>query len=155
MFKQRLLQQHELRLHFHVEFARGLKQRDEEVPERDLFQWLLENRFADAADHVLELGDLRFFRNPAAFEVQPRDFAIVLIEEREQIARQVVLVLVGQRADDRAVDRDVARALRIGDVDEDVPRVHVGVEEVVDEYLREERLHSALREQLHVGAACA
>ncbi len=36
--------------------------------------------------------------------------------------------------------------------DEDVARVHVGVEEAVAEYLGEEHLHPALGQQLHVGA---
>ena len=92
--QQRLLQQHELRLHFHVELARRLKQRDEKVTERNFLERLFEDRFADATNHVLEFGDLRFFRYPAALEVQPRDFAVILIEEREQIASEIILVLV-------------------------------------------------------------
>ena len=41
---------------------------------------------------------------------------------------------------------------RVGDVDEDVAGVHVGVKEVVAEHLREEDLDAVLREPLDVGA---
>ena len=54
--------------------------------------------------------------------------------------------------DDPEVDRRVARVLRILEADEDVPGVHVGVEEVVAEHLREEDLHAVLGQPLDVRA---
>ena len=91
-------------------------------------------------------------RHPAALDVQLGDLAVAALEDREQVAREVVLVEIAEAAHDRAVDADVARARRIGDLHEDVPGVHVGVEEAVAEHLREEDLHAALGELLEVDA---
>ena len=83
--------------------------------------------------------------------MQLRHLAVVALEEGHQVACQVVLVLGGQAADDAAVDGDVLRIARLPGADEDVARVHVGVEEAVAEHLGEENLHAAFGQQLHVG----
>ncbi len=64
------------------------------------------------------------------------DALVVAAEEGEEVLRQVILVGVGQRADDAEIERDVAAESPGGD--EDVARVHVGVEEAVAEHLGEE-----------------
>lgn len=84
--------------------------------------------------------------------MQLGDAAVVTLEESDQVARQVVLVLGGQAADDAAVDGDVLRAPWFDSADEDVARVHVGMEEAVAEHLGEEYLHASFGQQLHVGA---
>src|SRR5258705_1460901 len=124
--EQRLLQQDELWLHFHVELARRLKQRYQEMAEGNFLERFFENRFAYLPYDVFELRDLGFFRNPSGLDMQPRDLAVVLVEEREQVAREIVLIVARQAADDRAIDCDVAWILRVGSIDEDVSRVHVG-----------------------------
>ena len=78
--------------------------------------------------------------------------AVVAVEEGEEVLRQVALVFPVEGADDAAVDADPERILGVFERDEDVARVHVGVEEAVAEHLGEEHLHSALGQQLHVGA---
>src|SRR5476649_1157503 len=110
------------------------------------------DRLAHGADGCFEFVELGFCRHPARIDVQLRHAAVVTLEEGEQVARQVVLVFRGQAADDAAVDRNVLRAPRVDGADEDVARVHVGVEETVAEYLGEEDLHAALGEHFHVGA---
>ncbi|SAJ33735.1 Uncharacterised protein [Enterobacter cloacae] len=87
--------------------------------------------------------------------MQLGDLAVVALEEGDQVARQVVLVLVGQAADDAAVHRDVLRAPGRAGADEDVAGVHVGMEEAVAEHLGEEDLHAALGQCLEVGALVA
>jgi hypothetical protein len=83
--------------------------------------------------------------------VQLRHTAVVALEEGKQVARQIVLVLGREAADDAAVDRDVLRAPRVHGADENIAGVHVGVEEAVAEHLGEENLHATLGQHLHVG----
>ena len=77
-----------------------------------------------------------------------RDAAVVAAEEGEEVLREVVLVDLGERAHDAEVERDVASVVG----DEDVARVHVGVEEAVAEHLREEDLDAGARERRDVDA---
>ena len=71
---------------------------------------------------------------------------VVLLENGQQVARKVIQILLVDLADDGTVDRHVARVFRLGAVDKDVARVHVGVKETVAEHLRKENLHTALGE---------
>src|SRR3569623_206331 len=48
--EQRLLQQHQLRLHFHVEAARGLEQPQQQLTEGDVLERPLEDGLAHGAD---------------------------------------------------------------------------------------------------------
>ena len=87
--------------------------------------------------------------------MQPGDPVVVAVEEGEEILGQVVLVALVERAHDAEVDRAVLRVFRVLELHEDVARVHVGVEEVVPQHLREEDRHAVFREALDVGAAPA
>ncbi len=69
--------------------------------------------------------------------------------------RQVVLVDLGERAHDAEVERDVAAKTVTVGRDEDVARVHVGVEDAVAEDLREEDLDAGTRELLQVDTGFA
>ena len=142
-----------MRLHLHVETPGGPEQGDEEVPEGNLLQGAFEDGFAQLANYGLELAHIGAGRNPTRLDVQFGDPQVVLVEEGEKVFCQVGLVFVRQASDHCAVDRDVARVLRVGDVDEYVPGMHVRMEEVVFEDLREERLDPARRKFLHVGPA--
>ena len=90
-------------------------------------------------------------RHPARVEVRLRDAPVVAVEEGEEVLRQVVLVDLGERAHDAEVERDVAAVVG----DQDVARVHVGVEEAVAEHLGEEDLHAGARERRNVDALLA
>ena len=107
------------------------------------------------ADRALELVDAGVRRHPAAFDVQLGHALVVAPEEGEEVLRQVVLVELGQRADDAEVERDVAAEGCRLDADLDVARVHVGVEEAVAEHLREEDRHAVARQLLDVDAGLA
>ena len=87
--------------------------------------------------------------------MQPCDAVVIAIEEGEEVLGEVVLVARVERADDAEIDGRVARMLRIVEQHEDVAGVHVGMEEVVPEHLREEDLDAVLGEPLDVGAAAA
>ena len=83
--------------------------------------------------------------------MQLRHTAVVALEKGKQVARQIVLVLGSQAADDAAVDGDVLRGPRVHGADKNIAGVHVGVEEAVAEHLGEENLHATFGQHLHVG----
>ena len=87
--------------------------------------------------------------------MQLRHAAIVAVEERQEVRGQVVLVARVQRAHDAEVDGGIARVRRVRHVHEDIARMHVGVEKVVLEHLREENLHAVFAQLLEVGAEFA
>ena len=74
--------------------------------------------------------------------------AVVAVEEGEQVLRQITLVDGAERAHNAEVDRAVLAAWR----DEDVARMHVGVEEAVAKRLSEKYLDSVVREFFAVDA---
>ena len=150
--EQRLLQQHELRLDLHVEAPRDLEQAQQDAPEGDVLERAVEDRFAHGAHRGLHLIDARVRRHPAGLQVQLRDAPVVAIEHRQEVLREVLLIGRIERADDAEIHGRVARPLRVIDQHEDVAGVHVGVEEVVAEHLREEDAHAVLGELRNVGA---
>ncbi len=146
--KQGLLQQDELGLDLHVEAAGGLEEVEQKIAEGDLRQGLAKNGLANRSDGRLEFVDPGAGGDPAGGDVEFGDPPVVVMEESEQVLRQVALVLGGQGADDAKVNGDVAT---IG-LDEDVARVHVGMEKVVLEDLGEKYLHPAFAQQFHAHA---
>src|SRR5438552_5899664 len=81
-----------------------------------------------------------------------RDPVIVTAKEREKVLREIALVRVRQRSHDAEVERDVFALVRRVGRDEDVSRMHVGVEEAVAKNLGEENLDTGARELLNVDA---
>ena len=137
-----------MRLDFHVETPRGLKQVQQKAAEGDVLDGAREHRLAHGADRRLELLDARARRNPAGAQVGIGHGMIVAIEKREEIFREIALVLLAQRAHDPEIHRAVLALGR----DEDITRMHVGVEKPVAERLREENLHTVVRQPPHVDA---
>ena len=82
--------------------------------------------------------------------MQLGDAPVIAIEKREEVFGQVALVVGRQRADDAEIHRQITRLLRVFSIDEDVPGMHVGVKEIVAEYLLEEDLDTAFGEDLEV-----
>ena len=82
--------------------------------------------------------------------MQLGDTMVITIEKRQEVMRDVLLVARVQCTDDAEVDRCVFGMLRIVYLYENVAGVHVGMEEVVFEHLREENLHAILRKPLDV-----
>ena len=138
-----------------MEAARGLEQAQQHPAEGNVLQRPVEHRLAHGADGVLELVHARVGRHPARFQVRLRHALVIALEEGEKILRQVVLVDVGERAHDAEIDGDVLAA-RVGvGGDEDIARMHVGVEKAVAEHLGEEDLHPGAGEarDVHAGRA--
>ncbi len=145
------MQQNQLRLDFHIEAARGLKQAHQHLTKGNILERLLENRLADRADCSFEFIELGFCRHPARINVQLSNPTIITLEEGKQVTGQIILIFRRQAADDAAVDGNVFRAPRVDRADENIAGVHVGVEETVAKYLGEEDFHTALGQQFHVG----
>ena len=140
--EQGLLQQNQLRLDFDVEAARGLEQLQQHAAEGNVLQRAVEHRFAHRAHRRFEFVDAGVGRHPAGFQVRQRHALVVAAEEGEEVARQVLLVDLGQRAHDAEVERDV---LLGPGAHQDVAGVHVGVEKAVAEHLGEEDLDARWR----------
>jgi hypothetical protein len=93
-----------------------------------------------------------FARRPAGFDVGLGHALVVAPEEGQEVLRQVILVEVVQGADDAEVERDVAAEGLGLDRHQDVPGVHIGVEEAVAEHLGEEDLDAIARQFFQVDA---
>ena len=78
---------------------------------------------------------------------------VVAVEKRQEIHRQIVLVVVGQAADDAKIQRDIAPVRR----HQDIAGVHVGMEKPVTKHLGEKNLHAKAAQllQIHPGLAQA
>ena len=83
--------------------------------------------------------------------MQFRNLTVVAIKEGNKVFRQIAFIFFVQRADDTAVYTNILRVFRVVTTDENVARMHVGMEEAVAENLSKEDLHAALSQQLHVG----
>src|SRR5690606_21583219 len=106
-------------------------------PEGDLLQGPVEEGLAAGPDRAFELVDAGVVRNPARLDMELGDPLVVASEEGEEVLGKVVLVELRERADDAEVQRDVAVEVLAVDADQDVARMHVGVEEAVAEHLGE------------------
>ena len=148
--EQGFLQQDQRGLHRHIEACGGAKQVDQQLAEGDFGNGPLEDGFADRAHGRLEVLDARIRRHPAAFDMQARDLVVVAAENRQQVAPEIVLVGLAERADNRAVDGDVTGVFGVAGIDEDVARVHVRVEKTIAKHLGKENLHAALAEHLEI-----
>ena len=150
--QERLLQQHQLGLHLHVELARRLKQAQQHQPERDVLEGLVEDGLADRADGRFQFRHPRIRRHPAGIHVQPGHAVVVALEEGQKVGGQVMLIPRTEGAHDAEVDGDVTGLLRVRHVDEDVPRMHVRMEEIVGEHLGEEDLDAVFGQTPDVGS---
>jgi hypothetical protein len=150
--EQGLLQHHQLRLDLDVETAGGLEEAQENAAERDFVQRAVEDRFADGADGGLELVGTGIGRRPAGFDVRHRDALVVALEESKKVLREIVLVVVGERADDAEIERDIAAVMCRVSGDEDVAGVHVGMEEAVAKDLGEKDLDAGARQRRQIDA---
>ncbi len=142
------MQQHQLRPVFDVEAARSLKQAQQHATEGNLLQGAIEERLAAGAYRRLQFLDARLGRRPARFDMHLGDTLVVAAEEGEKVVRQIILVDVGERADDAEIQCHI---LAIGG-DEDVARMHVGMKEAIAEHLGEEDFHTIARQLLEIDA---
>ena len=84
--------------------------------------------------------------------MEPGHLSVILIEEGQEVPRQVILINLRERTDDGAVDGDVARVGGVREVHKDIAGVHIGVEKVVLKNLGKERFHAPVGQDLKVGS---
>ena len=150
--EQGFLQQHQLRLNFHVEAARRPEKPQQHLAKGNVLERLVEYGFANRANRRFEFVDPGFGRHPARVDMQLGDPVIIALEKREKILGEIMLVPGTQRADNPEVHRDIAGLRRVADIDENIAWVHVGVKEVVLEHLGEKYFHTVLGQFLHIRA---
>lgn len=136
------MQQHQLRLNFHLETARCLEQAHQHHAQRNLGQRAVKVRLTDGTNGGLQLFHTCGGGNPATFNVQGCHALVVSAEKRQEVLRQIFLVKFRQRANDAKVQRDIAAKALWLQAHHDVARVHVGVEKAVTEDLGEEQRHT-------------
>ena len=144
--EQRFLQQHQLRLDFHMKTARGLEQTHQHHTQGDFLQRPVEIGFTDRAHRSLQLIDPGAGRHPAGLDVQLGHTFVVAPEEGHKVLRQILLVHLSQCADDAKVQRDVAAKGFGRQADLDVAGVHVGMKKAVAEHLGKKQRHPIARQ---------
>ena len=100
------------------------------MAEGDLRQRLLKDGLADRADRELKLFNIGVRRNPTGVDVQLGNLTIIAVEKGDKVFRQIALIFFVQRADNAAVDANILRIFRVLVADEDVARVHIGMEKL-------------------------
>ena len=90
------MQQHQLRLDFDVEAARGLEQPHQHQTQRNFAQRALEIRLAHGAHSGLQLFHAGVCGYPARFEVQLGDAAIIAPEKGHEVLHQILFVKIGE-----------------------------------------------------------
>ena len=133
--EQGFLQQNKFRLHNQVEAACHLKGLEHYFAKGNLADGTGEIRFTHGANGRFQFVQPGVGRHPAGFDMQLGNAVVVLIKKSCKIIRQVALVFARQGAANAKVENDVARVVRVFRVHKNVPRVHIGVEEVVPKNL--------------------
>src|SRR5690242_7167681 len=80
-----------------------------------------------------------------------RHTLVVAPEKSEKVLRQVILVLVGERSHYAEIDRNITAIAS----HEDIPRMHVGMEIPVAEYLSKEDFYPNAAKSRDIDALCA
>ena len=144
--EQGLLQQHQLRLYFHIESARCLEQTQQHLTQRDVFQRPVKVRLTNGADGAFQFVHAGVGGHPTRLDMQLGNALVVAPKKRNEVLRQVFLVEFSQRANDAKVQRDVAAKRQGVDADLDVAGVHVGMKKTVAKDLREKDGHAVARQ---------
>ena len=84
--------------------------------------------------------------------MQLGDATVILLEQRQEILGEPVLILVRQRTHDAEIERDETRIGRARRIDPDIAGMCIGVEEIVAEHLRIEEAHAFLGEPYAIDA---
>ena len=131
-----------------MEAAAGFKQAHQHDAEGNFRQRFVENRFAHGAHGGFQIFGAGVGGRPAAFDVRSGDAVVVAVEKGQKVDGQIAFVVFGQAADNAEIQRDIAAIRR----DENIARVHVGMEKAVFEHLGEEDFHAVLGEFLQINA---
>ena len=153
--EQGFLQQHQLRLDFHLKTTRSLEQPHQHQTQRYFAQRPIETGFTYGTHGRFQFVHARLGGHPARLDVQFGDTAVVALEKGHEILYEVFLVKIGERSDDAKIEQnDPSKSRRIG-ADLNIARMHVGMEKAVVEHLGEEQFHAigGKRTKIHSLAA--
>ena len=78
------------------------------------------------------------------------DAIVVAFKKRKEIFGQVMLVAFAQATDDSKIYRYIFWLLRVGRIDKNVARVHIGVKKIVPENLFEKYINTILGQPSHI-----
>ena len=143
-----LLQQQQLRPRAHVEQAGDLEQQHQQLRHRDFVGGAVVDRLADGADRLREVIDRMMPRHIAGLEMHLGGAPVVAGDEAVEDLGEEAPLLRPEPAHDAEVDRD---QVAVG-VDEQVARMHVGVEEAVAQRVAQEGLDHRARQLLEIEA---
>src|SRR5262249_59972125 len=104
------------------------------------------DRLADGADRLRKILYRVMARHITGLEMHLRDSAIVACDEAEQDLGEEAALLQAQPPHDSEIDRDEATLI----VEEQIARMHVGVEEAVTQRVPQETLDHLAAEVLEV-----
>src|SRR4051794_2593946 len=131
--QQGLLQHNQLRLYFNVELAGCLKQPEQYPAKGDFAQGFVENRLAYRTYRRFKLVYPCVTRRPTSFYMRFRHAFVIATEKCKEVLREIILVLVRQRAHYAEVDSDVTAVIP----DKNVTGMHVGMKISVPKHLSE------------------
>ena len=132
-----LLQQHQLRLRFHVEAARGFEQLAQQPRDGDITGGAAEDRLADGTQGLGKRLDRVLRRHESEFVVQLRHLAIIALQKARQRAGHEAAHAGVQPPHNAEIHR-YQPTLR---VDKQIAGMHVGMEEAVAQRLCEKAAH--------------
>ena len=143
-----LLQQQQLRPRAHVEQAGDLEQQHQQLRHRDFVGGAVVDRLADGADRLREALDRMVRRHVAGLEMHLGGALVVAGDEAVEDFGEEAALLRPEPAHDAEVDRDELALV----VDEQIARMHVGVEEAVAQRVAQEGLDHRARQMRKVEA---
>ena len=120
----------------HVEQFGHLEQQRQQLGHRDGFGRLAVDRLADGADRLGEGRDIVLARHIAGLEMHLGDAQIVAGDEAVEDFGEEAALLLAEPPGDAEIDGDDG-AVRL---DEQIARMHVGMEEAVAQRMAQERL---------------
>ena len=135
----------------HVEEFGHLEQQRQQLGHRDGLGRLAVDRLADGADGLREGGDIVRARHVAGLEMHFGDAQVVARDEAVEDFGEEAPLLLAEPAGDAEIDRD-DRAVGL---DEQIARMHVGMEEAVAQRVAQEGLDEVGGDRLEVVAGGA
>ena len=103
-------------------------------------------RLTQCAHGGLKFCDRGIGGDPATLDMKFGAEPIILLKNGEQVACEVIQILVVELTNNRAVHRNVAGVLWARAVNKDVTGMHISVKKTVAKYLSEKNLHPPLRQ---------
>ena len=146
-----LLQQDQFGPGPHVEQAGDLEQQGQQLRHRNFFSRSVMDRFADRPDGLREIVDRMMRRHIAGFEMHLGDASIIAGDETEKDFGEEAALLHAEAPHDAEVNGDEPALI----VEEQIARMHVGVEEAVAQRMAQKALDHLASESRQIELAIA